>query len=193
MAALEVATCKAICDGMVSDIMAAGNAAVVAAVVVAVALAVGIRGEVIAWAGEAATVGVDYGDDGAWRMVDVWRLKSVAEARQPRQKSHRKSFSAAAGRRQRRNLRERRRKDFRVMCVCSLLSFRKRRSGALITLFVSISLAMVKDDILERIHVFSRYGHRTSAHLEIFKATINSKAMMITPIKSKYILPNEAR
>nr|GEY67474.1 hypothetical protein [Tanacetum cinerariifolium] len=63
-----------------------------------------------------------------------------------------------------------------------VLSFRKRRPGALITLFVPISLAMVKDDILERIHLFSHYGHRTLAHLEIFKATISSKATMITPI-----------
>nr|GFA20602.1 hypothetical protein [Tanacetum cinerariifolium] len=40
----------------------------------------------------------------------------------------------------------------------------KRRPGALIILFVPISLTMVKDDILERIHVLSHYGHRISAH-----------------------------
>nr|GEU32828.1 hypothetical protein [Tanacetum cinerariifolium] len=69
----------------------------------------------------------------------------------------------------------------------------KRRPDALIILFVPISLAMGKDDILEQIHVLSHYGHRISAHYEIFKETINSKATMITPIKSKHILPHEAR
>nr|GFB21214.1 hypothetical protein [Tanacetum cinerariifolium] len=75
----------------------------------------------------------------------------------------------------------------------NLLSFRKRCLGALITLFVPVSLAMVKDDIFERIRMFSHYGRTTTAHLETFKATINSKETMITPIESKHIRPYEAR